>query len=116
MEDADTSTWPEKCVNLYLTNYLAGKENTKAVGQLNSEEFIIRVENSSKDLETGTCKIKLPNDLNLSQTAKLPTILKICVSARLFLTFNINYRVKSVLIRSFSGPYFPAFFSVSLRI
>ena len=29
MEDADTSIWPEKCVNLCLTNYLARKENAK---------------------------------------------------------------------------------------
>ena len=54
LEDSDTSAWPENCVNLYLTNYLARRKNTKAVEQLNSEEFIIRAENSSKDVETGT--------------------------------------------------------------
>lgn len=31
LEDTDTSARPENCVNLYLTNYLARKENTKAV-------------------------------------------------------------------------------------
>ena len=83
MEDNDTSTWPEYCINLYLTNYLAGKENTKAaVGQLNSEEFIIRAENSSKDVETGTCKIKLPDNLSLPQTVNSPTILTIFAGAR----------------------------------
>ena len=40
LEDTDTSARPENCVNLYLTNYLARKENTKAVEQLNSEEFL----------------------------------------------------------------------------
>ena len=40
----------KKCVNLYLTNYLAGKENTNAVEQINSEESIIRTEDSSKDV------------------------------------------------------------------
>lgn len=41
-------TWPGRCVNLYLTNYLAGKETTKAVEKVNSKEFIIRAEDSSK--------------------------------------------------------------------
>ena len=76
MEDADTSIWPEKCVNLCLTNYLARKENAKTVEQLNNEEFIIIGGNSSKVVVAGTCKIKLPSNLNLSQRAKLPTILK----------------------------------------
>lgn len=41
-------TWPGRCVNLYLTNYVAGKETTKAVEKVNSKEFIIRDEDSSK--------------------------------------------------------------------
>ena len=57
-EDTGTFTWPEKCVNSYLIIYLAGNENTKAVEQLNSEKFIIRAEDSSKDVETITFKIK----------------------------------------------------------
>ena len=62
MEDTDSSIWWEKCVNLYFTNYLAGKENTRAVEQLNSEQFIIRAEDSSKNVGTGTWKIKLPDN------------------------------------------------------
>ena len=81
MEDTDTSAWPEKCVSLYVTNYLAGKENTKALEQLNSKEFIIRAEDSSKVVETGTCKMKLPNNLSLFHTANLPSSLKICIRA-----------------------------------
>ena len=65
MEDTDTSTWPEKCFYLYYANYLAGKENKMAVEQLNSEEFIIRAKDSSKNVETGTCKVKLPDNLSL---------------------------------------------------
>ena len=47
--DRGTSTCPKKCINLYLTNYLAGKENKKAVEQLNSEEFII-IANEQKNI------------------------------------------------------------------
>ena len=47
MEDTDTFTWPEKCVNSYLLKYLAGKENTKLIEKLNSEEFVIRAEDWS---------------------------------------------------------------------
>ena len=90
MEDADTSIWPEKCVNLCLTNYLARKENAKTVEQLNNEEFIIRGGNSSKVVVAGTCKIKLPSNLNLSQRAKLPTILKIWDGVRSLLAVNMN--------------------------
>ena len=90
MEDADTSIWPEKCVNLYLTNYLSRKENAKTVEQLNNEEFIIRAGNSSKVVVAGTCKIKLPSNLNLSQRAKLPTILKIWDGVRSLLAVNMN--------------------------
>ena len=90
MEDADTSIWPEKCVNLCLTNYLARKENAKTVEQLNNEEFIIRAGNSSKFVVAGTCKIKLPSNLKLSQRAKLPTILKIWDGVRSLLAVNMN--------------------------
>ena len=90
MEDADTSIWPEKCVNLCLTNYLARKENAKTVEQLNNEEFIIRAGNSSKVVVAGTCKIKLPSNLNLSQRAKLSTILKIWDGVRSLLAVNMN--------------------------
>ena len=48
------------------------------------------------DLETGTCKIKLPDNLKLCQTANLRTILEICVGARFFLTVNINVADKQI--------------------
>ena len=96
MEGADAFAWLEKCVNVYLTNHLAGTENTKAVEQLNSEEFIIGTEHSSKDVETVICKIKLPNILSLSQTQNLHTILKICVGAQFLLTVNINVADKLI--------------------
>ena len=40
LEDTDTSNWQEKAVSLYLTNYLAGKENEKALKQINNEKFM----------------------------------------------------------------------------
>ena len=64
MEDIDTFARPEKCVNLHIGNYLPRKENAKVVKQLNSEEFIIRAEDLSKDVERGTSKIKLSVNIN----------------------------------------------------
>lgn len=55
-------------------------KNTKVLEQLNSEQFIVRAEVSSKDVETFTFKIKLPDILRLSQTLNLPTILKIFIA------------------------------------
>ena len=91
----------QKSVNSYLINYVAGKENTKAVEQLNSEEFIIRAEDSSKDMETGTFTINLPSNASLHKTANITTILKICVGAQFLLIVNIN--VADKLINGFIG-------------
>ena len=41
-------------------------------------------------MEKSTCKIKLPDDLSLFQTVKVPTILKICVGAWFLVTVHVN--------------------------
>ena len=43
-----------------------------------------------KNLEISTYKIKLLDNLSLSQTTNLLAILKICVGAQFLLTVNIN--------------------------
>ena len=46
-------------MKLFLTNYLAGRENEGALVKLNQETYIIQAEDSGKDLETGTCRSRL---------------------------------------------------------
>ena len=75
---------------------LSWRKNTKIVKQLKSEKFINRIEGSSKDVETGTYKITLPDNLSLSQTSDLSTILKIRIDARFHLTVNINVADKLI--------------------
>ena len=104
MEDIDTSVWPEKYLNLHLTNHLAGKENTKLVEQLNSEEFTMRSEGSSKDVEAGTCN---PN-------CELIFILKICVGVRFLQTVSIN--VADKLINGSTGTIVYIHFNNSIKI
>ena len=52
--------------------------------------MVINAQDSNKDIETNTCSIRIPNNINLSQTANLPGKLKLCVGARVMLTDNIN--------------------------
>ena len=46
--------------------------------------------------QTGTCKIKPSDNLRLSQTVDLPTILKICDGVQCLLTVNINVADKLI--------------------
>ena len=92
LEDTDTDTnWPKKCANLYLSNHLAGKENSKLVEQLNSEEFLMRAEDLSKDVIINTC----------NRNCKLMAVLKICVGARFLQAVDFN--VADKLINGFTG-------------
>ena len=77
-------------MKLFLTNYLAGRENEAALVKLNQETYIIQAEDSGKDLETGTCHINVPDYVSLNQTGNLPAKLKVCIGARLMLTDNIS--------------------------
>ena len=91
LADTDTSGWPpNEFVKLYLSNYLANKENEESISNLDSEVFVIKSEDSGKDLETGTCSISIPDYLMLNKTANLPAKLKVCVGARVMLTDNIS--------------------------
>ena len=90
LANTNTSTWPDEFVRVYLNNYLAGQENEKSIAQLDSEVFVIKAEDSKKDLETGTSSISIPDTASLTQTANLPAKLKLCLGARIMLTDNIS--------------------------
>ena len=47
-------------------------------------------------METGTCKIKRPDNMSLPQTANLLSILKYCVGARFLLAVNVNVADKLI--------------------
>ena len=71
LANTDTTHWPNEYVKLYLTNYLAGRENDEAIVKLNSEIFTIRAKDSGKDLTTGTCDITIPDYFGLNKTGVL---------------------------------------------
>ena len=96
LADTDTSDWPNEFVKLYLTNHLAGRENEESIAKLTSEIFVIKAEDSGKDLETGTYSISIPDIASLNQTANLPAKLKVCIGARLILTDNISVSDKLI--------------------
>ena len=54
LEHTDTSSWPNEFVKLYLSNYLAGRENEECIAKLDSEVFSIQAKDSARDLESGT--------------------------------------------------------------
>ena len=90
LANADTATWPDEFVKVYLNSYLAGEENEGCIGKLDSEVVVIKAQDSNKDIDTNTCSISIPDNIGLSQTANLPAKLKLCVGARVILTDNIS--------------------------
>ena len=89
LANTDTATWPDEFVKVYLNNYLAGQKNEDCICKLDSED-VIKAQDSNKDIEANTCSISIPDNIGLSQTANLPTKLKLCVGARVMFTDNIN--------------------------
>ena len=88
--NTDTATWLDEFVKVYLNNYLAVQENEDCIRKLNSEVTVIQAQDSKKDIETNTCSISIPDNIDLSQTANLPAKLKLCVGTRVMLTDNIS--------------------------
>ena len=66
LADTDTSSWPNEFVKLYLTNYLAGRENDECIGHLNTDVIVIKSEDSKRDCETGTCSVAIPANTSLN--------------------------------------------------
>ena len=50
----------------------------------------MKTQDSNKDIETSTCSAFIPDNIGVSQTADLPTKLKVGVGATVMLTDNIN--------------------------
>ena len=71
LANTDTTTWPDEFVKVYLNNYLASQENEDCVGKLDSEVVVIKAQDGNKDIDTNTCSISIPDNISLSQTAKI---------------------------------------------
>ena len=71
LANTDTATWPDEFVKVYLNNYLAGQENEDCIGKLDSEVVVIKAQDGNKDIDTNTCSISIPDNISLSQTAKI---------------------------------------------
>ena len=65
---------------------MADQEYEDSIGKLDAEVVVIKAQDINKDIETNTCSISVPDNIGLSQTANLPTKLKLCVVARVLLT------------------------------
>ena len=88
MANTNTATWPDEFVKVYLSNYLAGKENDSSIRKLDSEIVVFKAQDK-KDTETNTCSIAIPDNISLSQAGILRAELKLCVGAGIILTDNI---------------------------
>ena len=69
---------------------LSSQENEDYIGKLDSKIVVTKTQDSNKDTETSTCSISIPDNIYLSETANLPEKLKLCVGARVKLTYNIS--------------------------
>ena len=78
-------------MKLYFTNHGANIENEQCISSLDSEIHVIDAKNSKRDRETGIFEIPdIPHNIALHITGNLPGQLKICVGARVMLTYNMN--------------------------
>ena len=63
---------------------------------ITAELYQIRAKDSSRDTKTGSCKVTVSDSENISKTANLPTILQICIGARVLLTHNVDTEDKLI--------------------
>ena len=96
LANTDTATWSDESVKFCLNNYLAGHGNEGCIGKLDSEVVVIKTQDGNKGIETNTYSISISDNIGLSQTANLPTELKLCVAARVMLTDNISVSDRSI--------------------
>ena len=96
LANTDTATWSDESVKFCLNNYLVGHRNEGCIGKLDSEVVVIKTQDGNKGIETNTYSISISDNIGLSQTANLPTELKLCVAARVMLTDNISVSDRSI--------------------
>ena len=96
----DTAEWPDKYIKLYMFNHLVNSENANALNRLvenqNVEIKEVKAKDSSKDVKTGSCKINVSEDTDISSTGNLPTLLKLCLGAKVMLTHNVDIEDKLI--------------------
>ena len=90
LANTSAAKWSDEFVKVYLNNYLAGQEYEDSIGKPDSEVVVMKTQDSNKDIETNTCSAFIPDNIGVSQTADLPTKLKVGVGATVMLTDNIN--------------------------
>ena len=90
LANTDTTTWPDEFVKVYLNNYLVDQENEGCISKLDSEVVILKAQDGNSNIETNTCSISIPDNINLSQTANPLAILKLCVGSRVMFTDNTS--------------------------
>ena len=56
LANADTATWPDEFVKVYLNNYLAGQGNEDCIGKLDSKVVVIKAQDGNKDIEANACQ------------------------------------------------------------
>ncbi|HAO14922.1 MAG TPA: hypothetical protein DDE71_05115, partial [Tenacibaculum sp.] len=96
LNNKEISSWTQGCVKLFLTNHLAGIENSKALGNLASQKIVVRCKDSRRDQQTGVCDIDVPESSSIYQTANLPHEVVLCVGARFMLTVNLDVEDKLI--------------------
>ena len=56
LANADTATWPDEFIKVYLNNYLAGQGNEDCIGKLDSKVVVIKAQDGNKDIEANACQ------------------------------------------------------------
>ena len=86
-----SKNWPVQPIHLFFSNALKDAHNVHIMEGMGNKICSITACDSSKDENTkqlDLSNIVMPNRLNL--TGNLPNVLKICIGARVIITYNIN--------------------------
>ena len=89
LAETNTSTWPNGFVKVYITNHRSNIDNEQCMSALEETILIINAKDSARDVQTEILSVSL-SDLDVHKTGNLLGQLKICVGARVMLTYNMD--------------------------
>ena len=91
------SDWPVAPIHLYITNRLKDLHNEKAIDSIGAKVYRIAAKDSCKDEATKRCNLQsIDMNKSISETGNLVSLLRICIGARVYITFNLDLNSRLV--------------------
>ncbi|XP_062572139.1 uncharacterized protein LOC134234095 [Saccostrea cucullata] len=84
----ETNDPPEDILHVYTTNKAVDSYNNKKLESLSTSKFVVRAQDSKKDVTTGAIAVNLSD--KATETGGLRSTLHLAVGARIMLTYNVS--------------------------